>query len=79
MVLGIFSFILIFNITLSDILNKFVSLFKKDNDDDEKENVKNKKEYIIEGDELVGIKNVKDKDEPTEKELNDWIKEKVAF
>ena len=63
-VLGIFSFILIFNITLSDILNKFVSLFKKDNDDDEK----NKKEYIIEGDELVGIKNVKDKDEPTEKE-----------
>lgn len=67
-ILGIFSFILIFNITLSDILNKFVSLFKKDNDDDEKENVKNKKEYIIEGDELVGIKNVKDKDEPTEKE-----------
>lgn len=67
-VLGIFSFILIFNITLSDVLNKFVSLFKKDNDDDEKENVKNKKEYIIEGDELVGIKNVKDKDEPTEKE-----------
>lgn len=67
-VLGIFSFILIFNITLSDILNKFVSLFKKDNDDDEKENVKSKKEYIIEGDELVGIKNVKDKDEPTEKE-----------
>ena len=67
-VLGIFSFILIFNITLSDILNKFVSLFKKDNDDDEKENVKNKKEYIIEGDELVGIKNVKDKDEPAEKE-----------
>lgn len=67
-VLGIFSFILIFNITLSDILNKFISLFKKDNDDDEKENVKNKKEYIIEGDELVGIKNVKDKDEPTEKE-----------
>ena len=67
-VLGIFSFILIFNITLSDILNKFVSLFKKDNDDDEKENVKNKKEYIIEGDELVGIKNVKDKDETTEKE-----------
>lgn len=67
-VLGIFSFILIFNITLSDILNKFVSLFKRDNDDDEKENVKNKKEYIIEGDELVGIKNAKDKDEPTEKE-----------
>ena len=67
-VLGIFSFILIFNITLSDILNKFVSLFKRDNDDDEKENVKNKKEYIIEGDELVGIKNVKDKDEPPEKE-----------
>ena len=67
-VLGIFSFILIFNITLSDILNKFVSLFKRDNDDDEKENVKNKKEYIIEGDELVGIKNVKDKDEPIEKE-----------
>lgn len=67
-VLGIFSFILIFNITLSDILNKFIGLFKKDNDDDEKENVKNKKEYIIEGDELVGIKNVKDKDEPTEKE-----------
>ena len=67
-VLGIFSFILIFNITLSDILNKFVSLFKRDNDDDEKENVKNKKEYIIEGDELVGVKNVKDKDEPTEKE-----------
>ena len=67
-VLGIFSFILIFNITLSDILNKFVSLFKRDNDDDEKENVKNKKEYIIEGDEHVGIKNVKDKDEPTEKE-----------
>ncbi len=67
-VLGIFSFILIFNITLSDILNKFVSLFKKDNDDDEKENVKNKKEYIIEGDELVGIKNVKDKEEPPEKE-----------
>ena len=67
-VLGIFSFILIFNITLSDILNKFVSLFKRDNDDDEKENVKNKKEYIIEGDELVGIKNAKDKEEPTEKE-----------
>ncbi len=67
-VLGIFSFILIFNITLSDILNKFVSLFKRDNNDDEKENVKNKKEYIIEGDELVGIKNAKDKDEPTEKE-----------
>lgn len=67
-VLGIFSFILIFNITLSDILNKFVSLFKRDNDDDEKENGKNKKEYIIEGDELVGIKNAKDKDEPTEKE-----------
>ena len=67
-VLGIFSFILIFNITLSDILNKFVSLFKRDNDDDEKENVKNKKEYIIEGDELVGIKNAKDKDEPIEKE-----------
>ena len=67
-VLGIFSFILIFNITLSDILNKFVSLFKMDNDDDEKENVKNKKEYIIEGDELVGIKNAKDKDEPIEKE-----------
>ncbi len=67
-VLGIFSFILIFNITLSDILNKFVSLFKRDNDDDEKENVKNKKEYIIEGDELVGIKNAKDNDEPTEKE-----------
>lgn len=67
-VLGIFSFILIFNITLSDILNKFVSLFKRDNDDDEKENVKNKKEYIIEGDELVGIKNVKNKDELPEKE-----------
>ena len=67
-VLGIFSFILIFNITLSDILNKFVSLFKRDNDDDEKENVKNKKEYIIEGDELVGIKNAKDKEEPPEKE-----------
>ena len=67
-VLGIFSFILIFNITLSDILNKFVSLFKRDNDDDEEENVKNKKEYIIEGDELVGIKDTKVKDEPTEKE-----------
>ena len=67
-VLGIFSFILIFNITLSDILNKFVSLFKSDNDDDEEENVKNKKEYIIEGDELVGIKDTKVKDEPTEKE-----------
>lgn len=67
-VLGIFSFILIFNITLSDILNKFIGLFKKDNEDDEKENVKNKKEYIIEGDELVGIKDAKDKDEPTEKE-----------
>ena len=67
-VLGIFSFILIFNITLSDILNKFIGLFSKDNEDDEKENVKNKKEYIIEGDELVGIKDAKDKDEPTEKE-----------
>lgn len=67
-VLGIFSFILIFNITLSDILNKFIGLFNKDNEDNEKENVKNKKEYIIEGDELVGIKNAKDKEEPPEKE-----------
>ena len=67
-VLGIFSFILIFNITLSDILNKFISLFNKDNEDDEKENVKNKKEYIVEGDELVGIKDTKVKEEPPEKE-----------
>ena len=67
-VLGIFSFILIFNITLSDILNKFISLFNKDNEDDEKENVKDKKEYIVEGDELVGIKDTKVKEEPPEKE-----------
>ncbi len=67
-VLGIFSFILIFNITLSDILNKFIGLFNKDNEDDEKENVKNKKEYIVEGDELVGIKDSKVKEEPPEKE-----------
>ncbi len=67
-VLGIFSFILIFNITLSDILNKFIGLFNKDNEDDEKENVKNKKEYIIEGDELVGIKDIKVKEEQPEKE-----------
>lgn len=67
-VLGIFSFILIFNITLSDILNKFIGLFNKDNEDNEKENVKNKKEYIIEGDELVGIKDTKVKEEPPEKE-----------
>ena len=67
-VLGIFSFILVFNITLSDILNKFISLFNKDNEDDEKENVKNKKEYIVEGDELVGIKDTKVKEEPPEKE-----------
>ena len=67
-VLGIFSFILIFNITLSDIFNKFIGLFNKDNEDDEKENVKNKKEYIVEGDELVGIKDSKVKEEPPEKE-----------
>ena len=67
-VLGIFSFILIFNITLSDILNKFIGLFNKDNEDDEKENVKNKKEYIVAGDELVGIKDSKVKEEPPEKE-----------
>lgn len=67
-VLGIFSFILIFNITLSDILNKFIGLFNKDNEDNEKENVKNKKEYIIEGDELVGIKDTKVKEEPPKKE-----------
>ncbi len=67
-VLGIFSFILIFNITLSDILKKIISIFNKDENEDEKENVKNKKEYIIEGDELVGVKNVKVQEEPVEKE-----------
>ncbi len=65
-ILGIFSFILIFNITLSDIVNKICSLFKKEkNKTDE---VKNKKEYVVDGDELVGVKNVEPKEEVKEKE-----------
>lgn len=68
-VLGIFSFILIFNITMSDIIEKIKSIFKSNKSNDE-ENVKDKKEYVVEGDELVGIKDttkVEEKEKPKEK------------
>ena len=47
---GIFSIILIFNITISDIFNKFKEIFNKEKEE------KTHKEYVVEGDELVGIK-----------------------
>ncbi|MGN1378853.1 MAG: DNA translocase FtsK [Bacilli bacterium] len=65
-VLGLFAFILIFNITFADILNKFKSLFKRK----EKDNVSNKKEYVIEGDELVSVKDGNKEKEIKEKEDN---------
>ena len=68
-VLGIFSFILIFNITMSDIIEKIKSIFKSNKSNDE-EKVKDKKEYVVEGDELVGIKDttkVEEKEKPKEK------------
>ncbi len=68
-VLGIFSFILIFNITMSDIIEKIKSIFKSNKSNDE-ENVKDKKEYVVEGDELVGIKDttrIEEKEKPKEK------------
>ena len=65
-ILGLFAFILIFNITLADILNKFKPLFKRK----EKDNVTNKKEYVIEGDELVSVKDGNKEKEIKEKEDN---------
>ena len=65
-ILGLFAFILIFNITLADILNKFKPLFKRK----EKDNVSNKKEYVIEGDELVSVKDGNKEKEIKEKEDN---------
>ena len=65
-ILGLFAFILIFNITLADVLNKFKPLFKRK----EKDNVSNKKEYVIEGDELVSVKDGNKEKEIKEKEDN---------
>ena len=65
-ILGLFAFILIFNITLADILSKFKPLFKRK----EKDNVSNKKEYVIEGDELVSVKDGNKEKEIKEKEDN---------
>ena len=65
-ILGLFAFILIFNITLADILNKFKPLFKRK----EKDNASNKKEYVIEGDELVSVKDGNKEKEIKEKEDN---------
>ena len=65
-ILGLFAFILIFNITLADILNKFKPLFKRK----EKDNVSSKKEYVIEGDELVSVKDGNKEKEIKEKEDN---------
>lgn len=65
-ILGLFTFILIFNITFADVLNKFKPLFKRK----EKDNVSNKKEYVIEGDELVSVKDGNKEKEIKEKEDN---------
>ena len=65
-ILGLFAFILIFNITLADVLNKFKPLFKRK----EKDNVSSKKEYVIEGDELVSVKDGNKEKEIKEKEDN---------
>ncbi len=61
-ILAIFGFILLFNVTLSEIWEKIVNRLHRDN----KEQETKKKEYIIEGDELVGIKEKEEvKEEPT--------------
>ena len=52
---SIFAVILIFNINIADLFKKIFSRLKKDNKDNEEE--KPRKEYIVEGDELVGVKN----------------------
>lgn len=50
-IIGIFAIVLAFNITVADIYRKIISLFKR------KPKEETKKEYIVEGDELVGVKN----------------------
>ena len=49
---GIFAVILAFNITFADLFHRLTSIFKKK----EKGSNKEHKEYIVEGDELIGVK-----------------------
>ena len=63
-VLGCFGLILLFNVTIAELWAKLINKLHSDNDEDdekgkEKDN-KKKKEYIIEGDELVGVKDKED-------------------
>lgn len=59
-ILALFAIILTFNITFFDLFKKLFSGFRKakDNGEDDEDDEKPKhKEYIVEGDELVGVKN----------------------
>ena len=56
-IVAIFAFILTFNITFADIAGKIKSFFKRLPVDDED---KPKKEYVVEGDELVSVKTSKE-------------------
>ena len=63
-IVSIFAIILAFNITLADIFHKINEFIKK-NRDDEDDSPKHK-EYVLDGDELVGIKGeIKEKEMPT--------------
>ncbi len=66
-IIGIFAIVLAFNITVADIYRKIISLFKR------KPKEETKKEYIVEDDELVGIKN---SSEPIVEPVNE-VKEEI--
>ena len=57
--IALLAIVLAFNITIADMFRKIVTLIRKD-----QEKEKTKKEYIVEGDELVGVKEVKDETSP---------------
>lgn len=63
-IIGLFAFILLFNITFSDIAKKIKSIFNQntenDDEDDDENNKKKRKDYELNGDELVGIKEVQE-------------------
>ncbi|MBQ6841283.1 MAG: DNA translocase FtsK [Bacilli bacterium] len=54
-VLGLFAVILAFNITFADLFKKLTSVFRRKRTSSSSDS--ERKEYIVEGDELVGIKN----------------------
>ena len=61
-IIGVFGLILFFNVTIAEIWEKLINRFHNDNP---KEKETKKHEYIVEGDELVGVKEKEEvKDEP---------------